>query len=179
MKTQGTHIEIESRQVNHTGERICGDVFLSERVKEENRTILVLADGMGHGVKANMLATLTASMALKFAREHKEPAKIAELIMKTLPVCSERQMSYSTFTVVDIYHDREVHILEFDNPETIIFRGSQVFKPQWNRVDLPSTVNLNKEVLSCRFEQKKEDRIILCSDGVVQSGLGSPQYPFG
>jgi len=54
-----------------------------------------------------------------------------------------------------------------------------VFKPQWNSIVLPDTVNSQKEVLTCRFEQKKEDRIILCSDGVVQSGLGSPQYPFG
>ncbi len=179
MRRQGSHIEIETSQVNHIGERICGDVFLTERIKEENRTIIVLADGMGHGVKANMLATLTATMALKFAREHKDASTIAQIIMKTLPVCSERKMNYSTFTVVDIYHDREVHILEFDNPGAIILRGTQVFKPQWNCIVLPDTVNSQKEVLTCRFEQKKEDRIILCSDGVVQSGLGSPQYPFG
>ncbi len=88
-------------------------------------------------------------------------------------------MNYSTFTIVDIYHDREVHILEYDNPGAIILRGTQVFKPQWNCVVLPKTVNTQKEVLTCRFEPKKEDRIILCSDGVVQSGLGSTQYPFG
>ena len=179
MRRQKSHIEIENRQVNHMGERICGDVFLSERVKEENRTILVLADGMGHGVKANMLATLTATMALRFAREHKEADRIAELIMKTLPVCSERKMSYSTFTIVDIYHDREVTIIEFDNPSSIILRGTHVLKPRWNCIVLPEAVKGKKEVLSCTFEPKKEDRIIICSDGVVQSGLGTSKYPFG
>jgi serine/threonine protein phosphatase PrpC len=179
MSRQVSHIETDSRQVSFNGERICGDVFLSERIKEENRTIVVLADGMGHGVKANMLATLTATMALRFAREHKETGKIAELIMKTLPVCSERKMSYSTFTIVDIHHDQEVHILEFDNPGTIILRGASELKPQWNCILLPETVKSRKEVLSCRFKPKKEDRIILCSDGVIQSGLGTSRYPFG
>ena len=57
----GFYIEVRCRQKNHEGERICGDVFLSERIKEENRIIAVLSDGMGHGVKANILATLTAT----------------------------------------------------------------------------------------------------------------------
>ncbi|MGM0572713.1 MAG: SpoIIE family protein phosphatase, partial [Bacteroidota bacterium] len=79
------YIEVGSAQRNHVGERICGDVFLSTKVKEEGRTIVVLSDGMGHGVKANLLATLTANMALNFTKEHKDAHKIAEIIMNTLP----------------------------------------------------------------------------------------------
>jgi serine phosphatase RsbU (regulator of sigma subunit) len=86
-------IEVNSQQRNHHGERICGDVFLSENVREENRIITVLSDGMGHGVKANILATLTSTMSLNFTREHKEPDRIAEIIMNTLPICSERKIS--------------------------------------------------------------------------------------
>ena len=100
------YIEVACNQRNFGNERICGDVFLSRKVKEENRTIVVLSDGMGHGVKANVLATLTATMAVNFTIEHKAVEKIAEIIMNTLPVCSERQMSYSTFTIVDIELDR-------------------------------------------------------------------------
>src|SRR5512137_1149779 len=95
-------VEVDCQQKSYEGERICGDVFLSGRVKEENRIVLVLSDGMGHGIKANVLATLTATMALNFTREHKEVDRIAEIIMNTLPVCSERKISYSTFTIVDI-----------------------------------------------------------------------------
>jgi len=69
------YIEVFCQQRNHDGERICGDVFLKKRIKEENRTIVVLSDGMGHGVKANLLATLTATMALNFTQEHKEVEK--------------------------------------------------------------------------------------------------------
>ena len=105
-------IEVNSQQRNHDGERICGDVFLYRSIKEENRVIAVLSDGMGHGVKANILATLTATMAINFTREHKEVDRIAEIIMNTLPVCSERKISYSTFTIVDIESSGRVNILE-------------------------------------------------------------------
>ena len=74
------YIEVNSRQRNTDEERICGDVFLNKYIKEEDRIIAVLSDGMGHGVKANILATLTATMALSFTREHKEVDRIAEII---------------------------------------------------------------------------------------------------
>ena len=110
------YIEVNAELKFHHESRICGDVFLSRRINEENRIIAVLSDGMGHGVKANMLATLTATMALNFTLEHKEVNRIAEIIMNTLPVCSERKMSYSTFTIIDIEFDGKVRILEYDNP---------------------------------------------------------------
>ena len=115
-------IEVNSQQRNHYGERICGDVFISKNVREENRIVAVLSDGMGHGVKANILATLTSTMALNFTREHKEPDRIAEIIMNTLPVCSVRKISYATFTIVDIESDGRTNILEYDNPQCIILR---------------------------------------------------------
>ena len=132
------YIEAACNQRNFGNERICGDVFLSRKVKEENRTIVILSDGMGHGVKANVLATLTATMAVNFTIEHKAVEKIAEIIMNTLPVCSERQMSYSTFTIVDIEHDGLINILEFDNPQTIILRDNKPFDPAWETLVLDS-----------------------------------------
>lgn len=179
MNNTDTHIEVKCQQINHFGERICGDVFLTERIREEDRTIIVLSDGMGHGVKANMLATLTATMALSFTKEHKAAERIAEIIMSTLPVCSDRQISYSTFTIVDIIHNKEVQILEYDNPAAIILRGNRIFHPQWNCIVLDSVNKTRKEILTCTFKPEKEDRIIFGSDGIVQSGMGSAKYPFG
>jgi len=173
------HIEVHCAQRNYGEERICGDVFLSRKIQEENRTIIVLSDGMGHGVKANVLATLTSTMALNFTSEHKEPEKIAEIIMNTLPVCSERQMNYSTFTIIDIEHEGDVNIIEYDNPQTTIFRGNVVFDPGWETIVMQSEKNAGKEIRTCRFTPKKEDRILVCSDGVSQSGLGTEKYPFG
>ena len=134
---------------------------------------------MGHGVKANILATLTATMALNFTREHKEVDRIAEIIMNTLPVCSERKISYSTFTIIDIESSGKVNILEYDNPSTIILRHNQIFDPSWKKVVLEKGKHTGKILKNCSFMPEKEDRIIFCSDGVSQSGMGSDNYPFG
>ncbi len=176
---QKFYIEVNCQQKNHEDERICGDVFLSERIKEENRIIAVLSDGMGHGVKANILATLTATMALNFTKEHKDFNTIAEIIMNTLPVCSVRKISYSTFTIIDIELDGKVRILEYDNPQTTIYRNEKEYEPEWQCIILDSEKNYGKELRACTFYPKKGDRIVFCSDGIAQSGLGSRKYPFG
>jgi hypothetical protein len=173
------YIEVNSQQRNHDEERICGDVFLYRYINEEDRVVAVLSDGMGHGVKANILATLTATMALNFTREHKEVDRIAEIIMNTLPVCSERKISYSTFTIVDIESSGRANILEYDNPPAIILRGNQEFDPKWKKVVLDKGKNSGKVLRTCTFIPEKEDRIIFCSDGVSQSGMGSEAFPFG
>lgn len=172
------YIEVACRQKNHDGERICGDVFLTQRIKEENRIIAVLSDGMGHGVKANVLATLTSTMALNFTKEHKDITRIADIIMNTLPVCSTRKISYSTFTIIDIEGTGEMRILEYDNPQCIILRNNKPVNLQWSCVIMHGT-NAGKEIRTCTFFPQKGDRIIFGSDGIVQSGLGTPKFPFG
>ncbi|MFW6226978.1 MAG: SpoIIE family protein phosphatase, partial [Bacteroidota bacterium] len=174
-----SHVEIDCPQKSHFEERICGDVFLSGKVKEENRVVLVLSDGMGHGVKANILATLTATMALKFTEEHKAPEKTAEIIMNTLPECSQRKISYATFTVIDINLNGITTILEYDNPNALIFRDGKPFVPEWNCILLNSDRNSGKEIKVCNFRHHRGDRIIFTSDGITQSGLGTKEYPFG
>ncbi len=173
------YIEVGAFQKNHIGERICGDVFLSRKVKEENRTIVVLSDGMGHGVKANMLATLTATMALNFTVEHKDVHKIAEIIMNTLPVCSERKISYSTFTILDIEDNGQTTIINYDNPDAIIMRGEELYTPEWHTITLNSEANKDKEIKACTFKAQKEDRVVILTDGITQSGLGKGKYLLG
>ncbi|MFT5748775.1 MAG: hypothetical protein ACI93S_000021 [Ancylomarina sp.] len=173
------HLDIDCQQLFHHGDMICGDVFLSRRIKEENRTIVILSDGMGSGVKANVLATLTASMALNFTMEHKDFKTIAEIIMNTLPICSVRKVSYSTFTIVDIEYDGTTRIMEFDNPDCVVMRGSTFFDPGWENIELDSEENKGKVLRACQFKARKEDRILFWSDGIMQSGMGSQAYPFG
>lgn len=172
-------IEVHCEQKSHGQERICGDVFISRKVKEEGRIIVVLSDGMGHGVKANMLATLTSTMAINFTEEHKELSRIADIIMNTLPVCSERKMSYATFTIIDIEQDGLIRIMEYDNPQAVVLRDGEEFHPNWQCIMLTSDKNAGKEILSCSFYARKEDRILFFSDGITQSGLGSAKFPFG
>ncbi|NSW44507.1 MAG: SpoIIE family protein phosphatase [Bacteroidales bacterium] len=173
------YIDVFCRQQYKHNQRICGDVFLSQRIKEEKRAILVLSDGMGHGVKANILATLTATMAMSFTKNHRDHYKIAEILLNTLPVCSVRKMSYATFTIVDIESDGTVHIVEYDNPKTLVFRGHKVLDVGWQCMWLNNDKFKGKEILTCTFQSQKEDRIIFMSDGVVQAGMGTNEMPFG
>ena len=173
------YIEVKYNQKNHHEARICGDVFFSRHVKEDGRVIVVLSDGMGHGVKANVLATLTATMALNFTSEHKENKRIAEIIMNTLPVCSIRKISYATFTIVDIEKVGESRILEFDNPGVLIIRDGSLLDPDWEEIELTSGQHMGKRLRSCTYTPVKGDRMVFCSDGVTQSGMGSDAFPFG
>ncbi|MBN1414783.1 MAG: SpoIIE family protein phosphatase [Bacteroidales bacterium] len=172
-------VEVDCQQKSYESERICGDVFLSGRVKEENRVVVVLSDGMGHGIKANVLATLTATMALNFTKEHKEPEKTAEIIMKTLPECSERKINYATFTIIDIEYDGKTTLLEYDNPPCIIIRDKKIFHPEIKTISLTYDPNAGKKIRIYNFQPKKGDRIIFCTDGIAQSGMGTPRFPFG
>jgi len=172
---QKYHTEVGHFQINHEGEKICGDVFLSKRIPEENRVLCVLSDGLGHGVRANVLATLTATISLNFSMEHKDANALAGIILKALPVCSERKISYATYTIIDVCMESDaVSILEYDNPQTFIMRKNRIYEPEWTLVKYEGD-HKDKRVLDfkkCSFVPQIEDRIIFCSDGVTQSGLG-------
>jgi len=174
-KVQKYHAEVGHFQINHAGEKICGDVFLSKRIPEENRVVCVLSDGIGHGVRANVLATLTATISLNFSIEHKNANELADVIVKALPVCSERKLSYATYTIIDVSMEYDaVSILEYDNPQTLIMRGNQIYEPEWTYVNYEGDV-ADKRVMNlkkCSFVPQIEDRIIFCTDGITQSGLG-------
>jgi hypothetical protein len=95
--------------------------------------------------------------------------------MKALPVCSERKISYATFTIIDISIECDtVSILEYDNPQTFILRGNRIYEPQWTSVKYEGDVK-DKRVMDlkkCSFSPQIEDRTVFCSDGITQSGLG-------
>jgi hypothetical protein len=176
---QNIFLDIFCEQNDHVGEAICGDVFLSRRIREEGRTIVVLSDGMGSGVKANVLASLTSSMAVNFTIEHREVRKTAEIIMNTLPVCSVRKISYSTFTIVDMEDNGQTTIVEYDNPSCLLLRNNQEFDPGWENLELESERHKGKIIKTCSFQAQKEDRIVFWTDGIIQSGMGSRSFPFG
>ena len=122
MRPEENFIEVDYCQRAKHGQLISGDVFLSEKVKEEGRIVSVLSDGLGSGVKASVLATMTATMALKFAASAMDIRRSAEIIMDTLPICSVRKISYSTFTVVDMAGSGQTRIIEHGNPSFLLIR---------------------------------------------------------
>lgn len=172
------YIEIACHQENKAGKLVCGDVFLSKKIKEENKSIAVLSDGLGSGVKANILATMTASMALNFTLINEPVTRTAKTIMNTLPVDAERQINYSTFTILNIDNDGETRVVEYDNPPFFLIREQQVIRLQPKKTIIDSN-GKDKTLLEYHFMAQKEDRIIILSDGITQSGIGSNEMPFG
>ncbi|MCF8360164.1 MAG: serine/threonine-protein phosphatase [Prolixibacteraceae bacterium] len=176
---QNYHTEIEIQQLMPKGQEVCGDVFLSRNVKEEGRTVLVLSDGAGHGIKASVLATLTATMALNYSSFHTKPEIAAKIIMDVLPVDSEKP-NYATFLVIEIEKDGLVRIINFDNPPMIILRKKQRFMPSnIYELEVGGAVNRGKILRCMEFYAQKEDRLIFFSDGITQSGIDTFKFNMG
>lgn len=179
-----TFIEVDHFQFCKHGQHSPGDVFLSEKNPTDGRTITTLSDGLGSGIKADVLATLTATMATKFVANDIPIKRAAEIIMNTLPVCSERGISYATFTTVDIEPNATVRIMEYDNPPYLLVRQQTALDPikestEIIRKDKTTAPRMKAMLHYSRYSAEPGDRLIFFSDGVTQSGMGTGAYPFG
>lgn len=179
MKTRAFHVDVDCAQLSKEGCQVCGDVFLSRRIKEEDRIIAVMSDGLGSGIKANVLATLTASMAVTFTLEKQPIDRTAQIIMSTLPVDSKRQISYATFTIIDIESGGETRIIEFDNPAWMLIRNGRVIEIEKERVNVVLEGGRARQMYLSHFTLERDDRVVMVSDGVTQSGIGTNDMPFG
>jgi len=187
-----TFVEVGYYQTRKHGQGAEGDVFLSRKT-EDGRIITVMSDGLGSGIKAGVLATLTATMAVKFIAEEIPIKRAAGIIMKTLPVCKERHISYATFTIVDIDNSNAVKIIEYDNPPYVLVRERvqvepvktdiavrRVVRPRRSGGTETSPIQAKKAVMHySEFRAKPGDRLVFYSDGVTQSGMGSKNQPLG
>lgn len=172
-------IEVDHAQEKKAGQAACGDVFLSQKQEGGARVVSVLADGLGSGIKASVLANLTATMAVRYAAEDADIARAARMILETLPVCSERQIAYSTFTLVDMDRRGETRIVEFDNPPFFLLRRGEVVPLPHREILLPTTMGREAVIRESRFLTQSGDRIVVCSDGVTQAGTGRRDRPTG
>ena len=176
-------IDIDYQQIYKHGQRIGGDVYLLDRSEGTNVITATLSDGLGSGVKANVLASLTTHMANKMSSSPLEISRSAAIIMDTLPVDKEKGISYSTFTIAKILFSEDksfinVSLVEYDNPESLRFTGSEPVK--WDRH--ASVLNrrnaVKREVIfTSDFSMRPGDRLIFFSDGVAQAGVSLGEIP--
>jgi len=171
-------IEVDHCQIHKTGQFVCGDVFLSQKAQGD-RVVSVLADGLGSGIKASVLAALTTTMAARFISSDIDMKRAAEIIMETLPVCRERRIAYSTFTIVDMNRKGTTRIIEYDNPPYVLLRGGAVLEISKQAIPLKSFNDRDTFLHYSSFEAMAGDRIVICSDGVPQSGMGMKPHPLG
>lgn len=149
----------------HVGEELCGDKV--EIVRGDDFFLAVLADGLGSGVKANILSTLTGKIIATMLAEGAELWEAAETIASTLPVCSERGVAYSTFTIVKIDLSGKVWLAEFDNPAAVLFRGDVL-----TNIERETQEIAGKTIYTAQFDSREGDMIVTFSDGVVHAGVG-------
>lgn len=172
MRKNNLCADIGYLSINHAGENLCGDhVDLIEQ--DENTTVLVLADGLGSGVKASILSTLTSKIISTMIAAGLKLEDAVETIAATLPVCSVRGVAYSTFTIIRIVNNQRAEIIQYDNPKVILLRDGVNY-------EFPTVVSevCGKKISRAEIELRENDVFIAMSDGVEHAGVGL-KYNFG
>lgn len=164
--------DIGYKSINHIGEQLCGDhVDILE--PDDNSSVIVLADGLGSGVKASILSTLTSKIISTMVAEGLSLSDCVETIAQTLPICSVRGVAYSTFTIMRLVENREMELIQYDNPLTILLRDGKNY-------DYPKTETTigGKKIYQSLIKLHEDDIFIAMSDGCPHAGIGLA-YNFG
>jgi len=158
--------EIGFKSINHVGEQLCGDhVDVIDR--DDNSTIVVLADGLGSGVKASILSTLTSKIISTMMAEGLPIEECVATIAATLPVCSVRGVAYSTFTIIQILNNEYAEIFQYDNPHVIVLRDGKNYNYPMTEMNIDG-----KKIFRSYIHLMENDIFIAMSDGCPHAGLG-------
>ncbi len=159
------HIDAWNSSLNKKNEELCGDNVVS-KINDES-FIMVLADGLGSGVKANILSTLTSTIISEMIFEGASLSETVETVAKTLPVCQERHVAYSTFSIIQVFYDGHVKLIEYDNPLAIFIRDGMIMK-----IDRQERIYNEKKIYEASFNVLPNDYITFFSDGIIHAGVG-------
>lgn len=164
--------DIGWKSINHAGEQLCGDhVDIVEQ--DENSTVIVLADGLGSGVKASILSTLTSKIISTMMAEGLSLEECVATIAATLPICSVRGAAYSTFTIIHIIDNDTAEIIQYDNPHVIMLRDGEIYAYAENELHIDG-----KTIYSSTLNLQEGDVFVAMSDGCPHAGIGIA-YNFG
>lgn len=162
----GVSIDVAWKSLNKHQEELCGDKV--EVLKTDDSDIVILADGMGSGVKANILATLTSKILGTMLHEGAALESCVETVARTLPICKVRKVAYATFSILQIFHSGEAYLVEFDNPSCVFIRDGKIINYPYETREIEG-----KKIHEYRFTVKKNDCFVLMSDGVIYAGAGA------
>ncbi len=164
--------DIGHRSINHYGEELCGD-HVDVVEQDENSTVIVLADGLGSGVKASILSTLTSKIISTMMAQGLSIEDCVKTIAATLPVCSIRGVAYSTFTILHMVGNEEAEIIQYDNPHVILLRDGRNL--DYDKTEM--TID-GKKIFKSSIKLQENDIFIAMSDGCPHAGIGTA-YNFG
>lgn len=164
--------DIGWKSINHEGEQLCGDhVDIVEQ--NEDSTVIVLADGLGSGVKASILSTLTSKIISTMMAEGLSLEECVSTIAATLPICSVRGVAYSTFTIIHLINNETAELIQYDNPHVILLRNGKNFDYPKNELSING-----KQIYKSVIDLQENDIFIAMSDGCPHAGIGIA-YNFG
>ena len=164
--------DIGCKSINHIGEQLCGDhVDIVEQ--GDNSTVIVLADGLGSGVKASILSTLTSKIISTMMAQGLSLEECVSTIAATLPICSVRGVAYSTFTIIHIIDNSTVELIQYDNPQIIMLRDCEI-----NDYPVSEVIIGGKKILKSNIKLRENDIFIAMSDGCPHAGIGTA-FNFG
>jgi hypothetical protein len=158
-------IDINYKSINKYGEELCGDNV--EFINDENGSIIVMSDGLGSGVKANILATMTTKIAATMLKNGATIEETIDTIINTLPECRVRKLAYSTFTIIRIDNENNVYIAEYDNPPYFYYSHNRSIP--MDRIE--RTIG-SKKIYESNFSLSMGDTICVVSDGAIHAGIG-------
>ncbi len=164
-------LEYGYTSLNHIGEELCGDMVDYKR--NGDYFTIVLADGLGSGVKANILSTLTSKILTTLISNNVSIDECLKTMVETLPVCKERKVAYSTFTVIHVNTNGEGYLFEFDNPQAIYIHDLKCQDFEREKLIIEGKI-----IYKTPLNLKKNDTIVFMSDGCVHAGIGN-SYNFG
>lgn len=159
-------IEFSWNSLNKFGEELCGDSVIIRSGRDS--FVAVLSDGLGSGVKASILSTLTAEIAARMFEEGGSVEEVMQTLVDTLPECSVRKLAYATFAVLVVYNGREAHLVEFDSPPLIFIRENKLLPLPLQERDIKGRI-----IREAHFEIQENDYLVLISDGYDHAGLGA------
>lgn len=165
-------VDIGYKSINHYGEQLCGD-HVDVVEQEDGSAVIVLADGLGSGVKASILSTLTSKIISTMMAEGLSLEDCVETIAATLPIDSQRGVAYSTFTIIHLIENETAELIQYDNPIVILIRDGENY-------DYPRTEMLigGKKIFRSSIKLRENDHFIAVSDGCPHAGIGTG-YNFG
>ncbi len=164
--------DIGYKSINHDGEQLCGD-HVDIAYRDDGSTVLVLADGLGSGVKASILSTLTSKIISTMMAAEIPLTECVSTIAATLPICAVRGVAYSTFTIIHIINNETAELIQYDNPHIIMFRNNKAY-------DYPKAEMLidGKKLYKSVIPLCEGDIFVAMSDGCPHAGIGLA-YNFG
>ncbi|MGB2578626.1 hypothetical protein AAIR98_000545 [Elusimicrobium simillimum] len=166
------YADIGYQSLNKYGEYLCGD-HIDMAAQGDYSSVIVLADGLGSGVKANILSTLTSKIISTMISQNMNIEECVQTITATLPVCSVRGMAYSTFTIMRVINNREMEVIQYDNPQVIMLRGGEPYPMPTTLMDING-----KKIYRSNIILQENDIFIAMSDGAIHAGIG-PELNFG